>query len=142
MVTIFDKIFRDIGIDLGTANSLIYAKGHGIVVDEPTVAAVNNKTAKILAVGEDAKKMLGRTPAHIDVVRPLVSGVISDFDMTQEYLREILKRPRTSPILSYRRAILAVPNNLTEVERKSVEDAVLSAGVSKVYLVESTTAAA
>ncbi|MEK9180339.1 MAG: rod shape-determining protein [Patescibacteria group bacterium] len=138
----FGKIFKDIGIDLGTANCLVYLKGHGIVINEPTVAAVNNKTAKILAIGEDAKKMLGRTPAHIDVIRPLVNGVISDFDMTQEYLRELLKRQRTNPLLSYRRAILAVPNSLTEVERKSVEDAAMNAGCSKVFLVDSTTAAA
>ncbi len=138
----FDRIFKDIGIDLGTANSLVYMKGRGIVVNEPTVAAVNNKTNKMLAVGDDAKKMMGRTPAHITVVRPLVSGVISDFDMTEEFLRELLKRPRTSPIASYRRAILAVPNNLTEVEQKSVEDAAISAGCSKVFLVESPTAAA
>jgi len=106
------------------------------------VAAVNNKTSKILAIGNEAKKMLGRTPSHIDVIRPLVNGVISDFDMTQEYLRELLKRPRTNPALSYRRAILAMPDNLTEVERKSVEDAALSAGCSKVYLVQSPIAAA
>ncbi len=138
----FDKIFNDIGIDLGTASSLVYFKNRGIVVNEPTVAAVNNKTNKILSIGEDAKKMLGRTPAHINVIRPLVSGVISDFEMTQEYLRELLRRPRTNPILSYRRALLSVPNNLTEVEQKSVEDAALNAGCSRVYLVESTTAAA
>ncbi len=142
MRKVWDKIFKDIGVDLGTANTLVYVKGQGIVVNEPTVAALNNKTAKILAVGEDAKKMLGRTPAHIDVVRPLVSGVISDFEMTQEYLRELLKRERTNPVLSYRRAILAVPNNLTEVERKSVEDAAKSSGCSQVFLVDSTTAAA
>lgn len=141
-MSFFDKVFQDIAIDLGTANSAVYFKGRGIVVNEPTVAAVNNKTNKILAVGEDAKKMLGRTPAHIDVIRPLVGGVISDFEMTQEYLRELLKRSRNNPILSYRRAILAVPGNLTEVERKSVEDAVLEAGCSKVYMVESPTAAA
>ncbi len=142
MRPIFNTFFKDLGIDLGTANSLIYARGHGIVVNEPTVAAVNNKTAKILAIGDEAKKMLGRTPAHIDVVRPLVSGVISDFDMTQEYLRELLRRLRTNPLLSYRRAVLAVPDNLTEVERKSVEDAAMSAGCSKVYLINSTNAAA
>ncbi len=138
----FNRIFKDIGIDLGTANSLVYLKNNGIVVNEPTVAAVNNKTNKILAVGEEAKKMIGRTPSHISVVRPLVNGVISDFEMTEEFLRELLKRQRTNPILSYRRAILAVPNNLTEVERKSVEDAALNAGCSKVFLVESPTAAA
>ncbi len=137
-----DKFFKDIGIDLGTANTLVYMKNYGIVVNEPTFAAVNNKTSKMLAVGYEAKKMMGRTPAHISVVRPLVSGVISDFEMTEEYLRELLKRPRTNPILSYRRAILSIPNNLTEVERKSVEDAAINAGCSKVFLVESPTAAA
>ncbi|MDP2598220.1 MAG: rod shape-determining protein, partial [Candidatus Liptonbacteria bacterium] len=139
---LFDTIFKDIGIDLGTANSLVYLKNYGVVVNEPTVAAVNNKTNKMLAVGEEAKKMMGRTPSHISVVRPLVGGVISDFEMTEEYLRELLRRQRTNPILSYRRAILAIPNNLTEVERKSVEDAAISAGCSKVFLVESPTAAA
>ncbi len=138
----FSNIFKDIGIDLGTANSLIYLKGKGIVVNEPSVAAVNTKTNHILAVGDEAKKMLGRTPAHINVVRPLVNGVISDFEMTEEMLRHFLRRPQASPITSYRRAILSIPNNLTEVERKSVEDAALNAGCSKVYLVESPTAAA
>jgi rod shape-determining protein MreB len=117
-------------------------KGRGIVVNEPSVAAINTKTNHILAVGEDAKKMLGRTPAHISVIRPLVNGVISDFEMTEEMLRHLLNRPGASPIISYRRAVLAIPNDLTEVERKSVEDAALNAGCSKVYLVESPTAAA
>jgi len=137
-----DNIFKDIGIDLGTANSLIYLKGHGIVVNEPSVAAINTKTNHVLAVGDEAKKMLGRTPPHISVIRPLVNGVISDFEMTEEMLRHLLSRPKASPIMSYRRAVLAIPNNLTEVERKSVEDAALNAGCSKVYLVESPTAAA
>lgn len=141
-MAIFDHIFQDVGIDLGTANSLVYLKNRGIVVDEPTVAAVNNKTNKILAVGFEAKKMLGRTPAHINVIRPLVNGVISDYDMTQEYLRELLKRPRANPFLSYRRAVISIPNHLTEVERKSVEDAALNSGCSKVYLVDSPAAAA
>src|SRR5258708_26056386 len=90
----FNNIFRDIGIDLGTANCLIYLKGRGIVVNEPSVAAINTKTNHILAVGEDAKKMLGRTPGHINVVRPLVNGVISDFEMTEEMLRHFLRRPQ------------------------------------------------
>jgi rod shape-determining protein MreB len=138
----FDNIFKDIGIDLGTANSLIYMKGYGIVVNEPSVAAVNTKTNHVLAVGDDAKKMLGRTPPHINVVRPLVNGVISDFEMTEEMLRHLLRRPKASPLTSYRRAILAIPNNLTEVERKSVEDAAVNAGCAKVYLVESPIVAA
>jgi rod shape-determining protein MreB len=141
-MALFDNIFKDIGIDLGTANSLIYLKGKGVVVNEPSVAAINMKTNHILAVGDEAKKMLGRTPAHIHVIRPLVNGVISDFEMTEEMLRHFLRRQKAGPVMSYRRAILAIPNNLTEVERKSVEDAALNAGVSKVYLVESPTAAA
>ncbi|MBI4087488.1 MAG: rod shape-determining protein [Candidatus Liptonbacteria bacterium] len=136
------SIFKDIAVDLGTANSLVYLKGRGLVVNEPTVAAVNSKTNKILAVGEEAKKMLGRTPAHINVIRPLVNGVISDFEMTREFLRELLGRLRTNPVVSYKKAILAIPSNLTEVERKSVEDAALSAGCSRVYLAESIIAAA
>ena len=138
----FEALFKDVGIDLGTANSLIYVKGQGIIVNEPSVAAMNMKTNKILAVGDEAKKMLGRTPAHINVVRPLVNGVISDFEMTEEMLRHLLNRGKTNSFMSYRRAILAIPDNLTEVERKSVEDAALGAGCSKVYLVESPVAAA
>jgi rod shape-determining protein MreB len=141
-MALFDSIFKDIGIDLGTANSLIYLKHKGVVVNEPSVAALNTKTNHILAVGDEAKKMLGRTPAHINVVRPLVNGVISDFEMTEEMLRHLLRRPKANAMTSYRRAVLAIPNNLTEVERKSVEDAALNAGCSKVYLVESPTAAA
>ncbi len=141
-MALFDNVFKDIGIDLGTANSLIYLKNKGIVVNEPSVAAVNVKTNHVLAVGDDAKKMLGRVPPHINVVRPLVNGVISDFEMTEEMLRHLLSRPKAHPIMSYRRALLAIPNNLTEVERKSVEDAALNAGCSKVYLVESPVAAA
>jgi rod shape-determining protein MreB len=141
-MALFDNVFKDIGIDLGTANSLIYLKNKGIVVNEPSVAAINTKTNHVLAVGDEAKKMLGRVPPHISVIRPLVNGVISDFEMTEEMLRHLLKRPSASPIMSYRRAIIAIPNNLTEVERKSVEDAALNAGCSKVYLVESPTAAA
>ena len=138
----WDTIFKDIGIDLGTANSLVYLKNRGIVVNEPTVAAINTKINKIIAIGEEAKKMIGRTPPHINVVRPLVNGVISDFEMTQEYLRELLRRLRTNYILSYRRAVLSIPNDLTEVERKSVEDAAVNTGCSHIFLAESPIAAA
>jgi rod shape-determining protein MreB len=144
MARFFDSFFKDVGIDLGTANTLVYLRNKGIVVNEPSVAAINNKTNAIVAVGEDAKKMLGRTPSHITVVRPLVNGVISDFDMTREMLAHFLARiqKRHFSFSSYRRAVLAIPNNLTEVERKSVEDAALSAGCAKVYLVEEPVAAA
>ena len=140
----FDPLFKDVGIDLGTANTLIYLKNRGLVINEPSVAAVNLKTNQMLAVGEDAKRMLGRTPAHIGVTRPLVNGVISNFEMTQEMLRQFLRRlnTRNLPFSSFRRGILAIPNNLTEVERKSVEDAAMNAGCAKVYLVEEPVAAA
>lgn len=141
-MAIFGELFKDVGIDLGTANTLIYLKHRGLVVNEPSVAAINTKTNSILAVGDEAKKMLGRTPAHIHVTRPLVNGVVSDFDMTQEMLRQFLKRVRGNSPLGFRRAVVAIPDDLTEVERKSVEDATLGAGCTKVHLIESSIAAA
>lgn len=134
---------KNIGIDLGTANSLIYLAGRGIVVNEPSIAAVNAKTNQVLAIGEEARKMIGRTPAHINVIRPLVNGVISDFEMTQEMLRNFLRRLSGSSIFySFQKAVIGVPSNLTEVERKSVEDAVVGAGVSRAYIIEEPIAAA
>ncbi|MEK7188125.1 MAG: rod shape-determining protein [Patescibacteria group bacterium] len=134
--------FTDIGIDLGTANVVIYGKQKGVVVNEPSVTAINRKTNRMMAVGDEAKKMLARTPAHIEVIRPLVSGVIADFEMTQELLRHFFKHLGSSSLFGFRRAVLAIPDGLTEVERKSVEDAALNAGCSRVYLVESPVAAA
>ncbi|MEK7555281.1 MAG: rod shape-determining protein [Patescibacteria group bacterium] len=139
---IFNYFTKDIGIDLGTANSLVYLKGEGIIVNEPSIAAVNNKTGQVLAIGEEAKKMLGRTPSHITVIRPLINGVISDFDMTHEMLRHFFKKINNNPILNYHRAVIGIPTNLTEVERKSVEDAVVMAGAAKAYLIEEPVAAA
>jgi rod shape-determining protein MreB len=143
-MSFFDNFFEDIGIDLGTANCLIYVKDKGVLIDEPSVAALNTKTNQILAVGHEAKKMLGRTPPHINVIRPLVGGVISDFEMTREMIHSFLKKLNEQNIgrFGFRKAILSIPNNLTEVERKSVEDAALSAGCSKVFLIESPVAAA
>ncbi len=138
----FNYFKKDIGIDLGTANSLLYIKDRGIVINEPSIAAVNNKTGQIVAIGEDAKKMLGRTPAHISVIKPLVNGVISDFEMTQEMLRHFLKKVNSNNFFNYYRAVIGVPPNLTEVEMKSVEDAVINAGASKAYLIEEPVAAA
>ncbi|MEK7451540.1 MAG: rod shape-determining protein [Patescibacteria group bacterium] len=137
----FNYFTKDVGIDLGTANSLVYAKGRGIVVSEPSLAAVNNKTGQILAIGEEAKKMLGRTPAHIDVIRPLVNGVISNFEITQEIIRYFIKKISDNRLFKYHRAIIGIPPNLTEVERKSVEDAAISAGIVKAYLIEEPLAA-
>lgn len=139
---VFNSFFKDTGIDLGTANTLVYVRGVGLVVNEPSVAAINNKTNQIVAVGDEAKKMLGRTPAHVNVTRPLVSGVISDFDVTYEMLRQFLKRASEQSFFGFRRGVLGIPNGLTEVERKSVEDVAQQAGCGKVYLVESVVAAA
>ncbi len=139
----FNYFGKNIGIDLGTANTLIYVAGRGIVVNEPSLSAVNMKTGQVLAIGNEAKKMLGRTPVHINVIRPLINGVISDFDMTQEVLKSFLKRLATgSPFFNIQRAAVGIPSNLTEVERKSVEDAVIGAGVHRAYLIEEPLAAA
>lgn len=139
----FGVFSKNVGIDLGTANSLIYLDGRGIVVNEPSVAAVNNKTGQVLAIGEEARKMMGRTPAHISIIRPLINGVISDFDMTQEMLRHLLKNIGGQQMLvNFKKAVVGVPSGLTEVERKSVEDAILGAGVSRAYVIESAIAAA
>jgi rod shape-determining protein MreB len=138
---LLDKFKTDIGIDLGTANSLVYLKGEGIVFNEPTLISVNNKTGQVLAIGNDAKKMEGRTPMHIDVIRPLINGVISDFLMAQEILRHFIKKIKKDSFLNYIRAVVAIPTNLTEVERKSVEDAVISSGASVAYLLEEPVAA-
>ncbi len=134
---------KNVGIDLGTANSLVYLAGRGIVINEPSIAALNAKTNQVLAIGEEAKKMIGRTPQHINVIRPLVNGVISDFEMAQEMLRHFLRKLGGTKIFySFQKAVIGVPSNLTEVERKSVEDAVVGAGVSKAFIIEEPIAAA
>lgn len=141
---VFNNLFEHIGIDLGTANCVIYVKNKGILINEPSVVALNSKTNQILAVGEDAKKMLGRTPPHINVVRPLIGGVISDFEMSRETIRSFLNKLKTQKIgrWGFKKAIVAIPNDLTEVEKKSAEDAALTAGCSNVFLIESPLAAA
>ncbi len=139
----FEKFYRNVGIDLGTTNTRLYLKGEGIVVNEPTLVAINSRTNEVINIGNDAKKMVDRTPAHINLVRPLVNGVISDFEVTEQILKQVLRRVGgKNPLARYFLAAISVPTNLTEVERKSVEDAILSAGASKVYLVETPIAAA
>jgi len=134
---------KNIGIDLGTTNSLIYLDKRGIVINEPTLVAVNSKTNKILEVGENARKMLGRTPAHIQVIRPLINGVISDFEISQEILRAFLRKVSGKNAFSgFGKAVIGVPSNLTEVERKSVEDAVMGAGVFQPFIIDEPLAAA
>jgi len=143
----FKKLYKlfsnDIGIDLGTANTLVYLKGHGIVIDEPSVVAVNQKTNQVLAVGMKAKEMLGRTPGHIKAIRPLVDGVISDFEVTEEMLSYLIsKADKMSPKFLRPRVVVGVPSGTTNVESRAVYDASRSAGAREVYLVEEPMAAA
>ncbi len=140
----FYKLFsNDIGIDLGTSNTLVYLKGHGIVINEPSVVAVNSKTNQILAVGIKAKEMLGKTPGHIRAVRPLVDGVISDFEVTEEMLAYLInKADKFSKKFARPRVVVGVPTGSTNVETRAVYDAARSAGAREVYLVEEPMAAA
>lgn len=143
----FDKFYKlfsnDIGIDLGTSNTLVYLKGHGIVISEPSVVAVNIKTNQILAVGTKAKEMLGRTPGHIKAVRPLVDGVISDFEVTEEMLSYLInKADKIVKKMVRPRVVVGVPSGTTNVESRAVYDAARSAGAREVYLVEEPMAAA
>lgn len=139
---IFGSFSKNIGVDLGTSNTFIYLQNRGIVVGEPTVIAVNNKTGQILAIGAEAKKMLDRAPQHISVIRPLMHGVISDFEMAEEILKYHLQNLSDGFFHRYGLAVVGIPTNLTEVERKSAEDAIISAGASRVFLVEEPIAAA
>lgn len=134
---------NDIGIDLGTANTLVYLHGKGIVLNEPSVVAVNTKTGRVVAVGRDAKQMLGRTPGHIVAVRPLVDGVISDFEVTEEMITYLLnKAQKDNKKLLGPRVVVGVPSGITNVETRAVRDATKNAGAGEVYIVEEPMAAA
>ena len=137
-------ISRDIAIDLGTATSLVYVKGEGIVINEPSVVAINQKTGQILAIGEEAKKMVGRTPAHIVATRPLVEGVVSDFEVTEQMLKYFIEKVHTKKFIfgPRPRVIIGIPYGVTEVERKAVCDATKNAGAREVFLIEEPMAAA
>ena len=141
---LWGRLSKDIGIDLGTANTLVFVKDKGIVVNEPSVVAVNTRSDQIVAVGSDAQKMLGKTPAHIVATRPLVDGVISDFEVTEKMLKYFIDRVhREGLTLAPRpRVVIGLPLDVTEVERKAVEDAALSAGAREVLLIEEPMAAA
>ncbi len=141
---LFGKFSRDLGIDLGTANTLVYVKDKGIVINEPSVVAVNNRTGQILVVGHEAKEMIGKTPAYITTARPLSKGIISDFEVAEKMLKYFIDRVHQDSLAwSPRpRVVIGVPLDITEVERKAVEDAVFSAGARRVYLVEEPMAAA
>ena len=141
--TIVDSISTDIGIDLGTANTLVYVKGKGIVLNEPTIVAINKKTGQLVAVGNEAKTMLGRTPNHIEVVRPLVDGVISDFEVTEEMLVYLINKVRAGTrSLIAPRVLIGVPSGITSVEMRAARDAARNAGAREVLLIEEPIAAA
>jgi len=136
-------LFNNIGIDLGTANTLVYLQGKGIVVNEPSVVAINKKTGQVVAVGADAKRMLGRTPGHLSAVRPLVDGVVSDFEATQEMISYLMNRAQASSRkLLGPRAVIGVPSGITNVEIRAVRDAAMNAGAREVYIIEEPMAAA
>lgn len=135
---------QDIGIDLGTANTLVYVRGKGIVINEPSVVAINQKTKQILAIGEDARRMVGRTPGNIVAIRPLVDGVISDFEVTEQMLKYFIGKVHQNrfSLLPRPRIVIGIPYGVTEVERRAVEEAAINAGAREVYLIEEPVAAA
>ena len=147
---IWQYLSHDIGIDLGTVNTLVLVKGKGIVIREPTVVALHRKTRQVLAIGTEAKRMLGRTPAAIEAVRPLRNGVISDFDTTEAMLRYFIHKVHQSPQgsrwalpkIPKPRIVVGIPSGVTEVERRAVQDACLVAGAREAYLIEEPMAAA
>ncbi len=138
------RISHDIGIDLGTAFSLVYVKGRGVVINEPSVVAINKKNKQILAIGEEAKRMVGRTPSHIVAVRPLVDGVVSDFEVTEAMLKYFIDKVHKArfSLVPRPRVVVGIPYGVTEVERRAVEEAALNAGARQVFLIEEPMAAA
>ncbi|RMD59401.1 rod shape-determining protein [Candidatus Parcubacteria bacterium] len=138
------KFSKDVGIDLGTKNTLVITADKGIVINEPSVVAINRRTDEILAIGADAQKMVGKTPAHIRAVKPLVDGVISDFEVTEKMLKYFIDRVHRESFTLVPRplVVIGVPLDITEVERRAVEDAAKSAGARQVFLVEESMAAA
>jgi rod shape-determining protein MreB len=141
---IYKKFSSDIGIDLGTANTLVYVKGKGIVINEPSVVAINQRTKQILAIGDEARRMVGRTPPHIVATRPLVDGVISDFEVTEAMLRYFIDKVhnQTFAFLRRPRVVIGIPSGVTEVEKRAVIDAAVNAGAAQAFLIEEPMAAA
>lgn len=144
MIKKFYELFsHDIGIDLGTANTLVYLRDHGIVINEPSVVALNQKTGRVVAVGGEARQMLGRTPTHITAIRPLVDGVISNFEVTEEMLAYLINKTRKISKKSVRpRVVIGVPSGITNVETRAVYDATKNAGAREVHIIEEPMAAA
>src|SRR3989338_3621729 len=141
---VFGKFSKDIGIDLGTANTLVYVRGKGIMINEPSVVALNTKTKQILAIGHEAKRMVGRTPGHIVAVRPLVDGVVSDFEITEQMLKYFIGKASAgrAGFFSRPRVVIGIPTGATDVERRAVQEAALNAGARAAFLIEEPMAAA
>jgi rod shape-determining protein MreB and related proteins len=135
-------IGRDMAVDLGTANTLVYVRGRGVVLDEPSVVAIDEHTGKMVAVGAEAKRMIGRTPSHVRAIRPLKDGVISDADTTERMLRYFIHRVHKRSRFARPRIVICVPSGITGVERRAVEDAASHAGARRVYIIEEPMAAA
>ncbi|WP_079528251.1 rod shape-determining protein [Halobacillus hunanensis] len=133
---------RDIGIDLGTANVLIHVKGKGIVLNEPSVVAMDRNTGKVLEVGEEARRMVGRTPGNIEAIRPLKDGVIADFDVTEAMLKHFIQKTNVRGFLSKPRMLICCPTNITKVEQKAIKEAAEKSGGKKIYLEEEPKVAA
>ncbi len=142
IVSIIGLFSRDVGIDLGTANTVLYVRGEGIVLNEPSIVAIRRDTHEVLAVGNEAKRMLGRTPGTIDAIRPMKDGVIADFDITESMLRYFIRKVHDRRTLISPRIVIAVPAGITEVERRAVKDSAERAGARKVYCIEEPMAAA
>ncbi len=139
---LFSLFSNDMGIDLGTANTLVYVKNQGIVLREPSVVAIDRETRKVLAIGAEAKRMLGRTPASIIAVRPLKNGVIADFEVTQEMIKYFIRKVHNRRSLLHPRIVIGIPSGITEVERRAVQESAEQAGAREVYLIEEPMAAA
>ncbi|MDD5305307.1 MAG: rod shape-determining protein, partial [Elusimicrobia bacterium] len=139
---LFSLFSNDMGIDLGTANTLVYVKGQGIVLREPSVVAIDRETRRVLAIGAEAKRMLGRTPASIIAVRPLRNGVIADFEVTQEMIKYFIRKVHNRRSLLHPRVVIGIPSGITEVERRAVQESAEQAGARRVYLIEEPMAAA
>ena len=133
---------RDMAVDLGTANTLVYVRGRGIVLNEPSVVAVNTNNNTIVAVGSDAKRMIGRTPSHIQAIRPLKDGVIADFDITEKMLRYFIQKVHSRRFMAKPRVVVCVPSGITGVEQRAVEEATQSAGARQAFIIEEPMAAA
>lgn len=139
---IFDSLSNDIGIDLGTANTLVYVKGQGIVLNEPSVVAIEKTSGRVLAIGSAAKEMMGRTPGGIAAIRPLRDGVIADFEISERLIADFIRRVVKHKFLMKPRVVISVPSGITEVEKRAVRDSAENAGAREVYLIEEPMAAA